>query len=555
PTFITNEQLTEQRDFYLQIQDPNIRSRIVKSFYQCENPSMEKVLTLMAEKEKDPIVLSDILHAFYTKSLKFSNIPLLKEMMKSEIPSLRGYSAYLYLDSASSTDDVFDFLKREQDEFVARIVWNKLSSLRKDLCKKDKLNSLINNIPSFQKQFVLALLTDITEKPDEEILIIETLKKGTIEEKISIAGALARRTDAGHSLLAKLSEDPDTRIRHTVAGSKFSTERLSYLLKLASDPVPAIRYLAVKSLSESPSLPDAVNAIISRLGDEDYLVRTEAENGLIALNIGDEYLSKVLDKLNDNNATASAIRVLGELKYQPSAEKIRKIILETNIPEIRRRSAIALGRLKYKEAADEIAKFAKDNDKSVRTAVAYALGQIKVQNTFNIIADLALDKEPEVSAEASMAIYEIGDSFFIKTIVENLKRVKENYLIRSAAVKAASAQITAPNEIVKALKKAALEKTIPTEMGPVFDMDQVRGGAAWALVEITKKNKDIIEETKQVLKMLQTPPEKQDDRFVSSEFLIDCAKQAQAYMEDKEPTQSEITPSSPVLIIRKIKGE
>jgi hypothetical protein len=81
----------------------------------------------------------------------------------------------------------------------------------------------------------------------------------------------------------------------------------------------------------------------------------------------------------------------------------------------------------------------------------------------------------------------------------------------------------------------------------------VRGGAAWALADIALRNGDFAGEARQVLDVLQTPTEKQSEKVSSSEFLIDCARQAQAYLEGRECGQSEITPSRPELVARPAK--
>jgi hypothetical protein len=78
---------------------------------------------------------------------------------------------------------------------------------------------------------------------------------------------------------------------------------------------------------------------------------------------------------------------------------------------------------------------------------------------------------------------------------------------------------------------------------------------AWTLAEIGRKDASFAGETKNVLAILQTPIEKQTNNISSSEFLIDCARQAQCYFEGIECPPSEITPLNPTLTINTFEGK
>lgn len=555
PCFISDQIISEQKEFYFSLSDPHMRSKLLASLYFADNPKFQTFLNELIQKEENPVVLTDILRGLYIKSCTCSNLQILKKMMKSEVPAGRAYSAVLYIDNAKSPDEIFELLKNEKNEFVAKLVWEKLST-KKDLCQTEKLYQLYDKISEIHKPYLLAILAKISVKPEEEKLIRAVIdNKEAIGEKISIAQSLASRKGVGDQILAKFAEDPDARLRAAVAKSEASDARLPFLLKLSRDADNEIRRQAIISLSKfGLASKDAVNALIERLADNELLVRNETENALISLKITEDYLSKISsEKLTDSAALASAVRVIGELKYLPASEEIRKILNETNNIEVRKRALIALGKLEYREAAKDIGKFASDNEKEIRRAVAYALGQLKEKDTFETIVKLASDNDPEVSAEASIAIFKTADPFFENVVISNLKRVKDSFLIRSAGAKAASTSCINSANAVNALKRIALEKVIPTDMGPTFDSDHSRASAAWALADIAKANAKFAKDAASILEKLQTPPEKQDDKLVSSEFLIDCARQAQAYLEGKEATQSEITPYMPELAIRKIE--
>lgn len=556
PVQIRDESLRGQKDFFFAIPDAITRSRIVVSLNGCENPGMQAVLEEMLSKEKHHEVLADVLGTMVEKKVQSSNIPVLKEMMRSEIPACRAFSACLYLDGAASPEAVFEMLQKEDSPFVSNLAWSKLLE-RKDICTASKVASLHSGIPSFQRPQLLKLLASISGQPENETLVKDAAEKGSIEEKIAVVVSLAARPACADALLAKFAEFPDARLRREVARSAASPGRLAVLIKLSSDPESEVRRLAVLSLAGfGTGCKDAVEAIIARLSDEELLVRNDAEDRLLSLEIGPEYLSLIRDgPLKSEAGVASATRVLGERRYKEASEDIRAVLLVSKVVEVRRRSLVALGHLEHNSSARDCASFAGDKDDGVRRAAAFALGQFKEKETFEAVVKLAEDKVQDVSAEALFAIFKTGDVFFADVVLSSLKRVKEHYLIRSAAVKAAAGIGVNSKEIVKALRRAALDKTIPTDMGPVFDMDQVRGGAAWALADIALRNGGFAGEARGVLDVLQTPIEKQSEKVSSSEFLIDCARQAQAYLEGRECGQSEITPSRPNLVARPAKDK
>ncbi len=557
PTQMSAQVLSEQKRFFFLTPDPIIRSRMLASFNVSENPSMAVVLDEILSKEKNPQVLSDILAVMKRKGIKSSNLPILKKLMSSEISSSRAYAACLYLDVADSPNAVLDMLANEKSVFVSNLVWEKLLE-RRNICSETLLANAFTKIPAYQHSQFFRVFASVLSLPENNKFIKDIVAGENIENKIAIAAILGRQKDCADVVLAKFAESKDPRLRMIVAQSLFGDGRLEFLLKLSDDNDSEVRRLTLNSLSGFGIENEmAINAIIKHLADEELLVRNDAEKILVELRIGDKYLSVIQKNfLGLDAGVASAVTVLGDLKYTNAAEDIRSIMREKNDVEVRKRALYALGKMDYKVSAKDCSVFATDKSAEIRRATAFALGLFGDKETFEIITKLAMDKDAETSAEALLGISRIGDPFFLNTVITCIKRVKENYIIRSSAAKAGSTLGVSSKELVKELRRACLEMTIPAEGGmKLFDSDQVRGAVAWTLAEIGRKDASFAGETKNVLAILQTPIEKQTNNISSSEFLIDCARQAQCYFEGIECPPSEITPLNPTLTINTFEGK
>jgi HEAT repeat protein len=399
----------------------------------------------------------------------------------------------------------------------------------------------------------LRILVEISKTPDKNPVVSKAVNTGTPEEKAAVAEALASRKDLGDEILAKFAEDGDIRLRLAAARSLPRDGRLAFLLKLSEDEDYEVRRLATISLGAfGKSNKEAVSGVMKRLGDPELLVRNDAEKMLVGNQIGEEYLKEIQGKyLNSDSGMASSIVVLGDLKFTAASQDVHKILIEENNDEVKRRALMALGRLGYFPSAKDAAKSAGSANSEVRRAAAFALGNLKDKETFEAIAKLANDSEAEVSAEALSGIAKIADPFFLDTVVGCIKKVKADYIVRSAAARAAGKIKGSSAEIQKSLKRICADRTIPVMGGgDEFDSDYARAAAAWALVDIALMEPAFAKEAKDVLAVLQTPLEKQNEKLQSSEALTEYSRQAEKYLNGEEcSTASKITPAKAGMII------
>jgi len=553
PIHMSDEILLEQKKFFLSAPDPTIRSRILMSLAECDNSNFGPVLEEFLLKENNPEVLSDILRIMHEKALRYSNTKILLELMKSELPSSRAYAACIYLDLPDSKTEVFEMLSKENTRFVSNMVWGKIYEKRTFFSESD-LISLYPKTPKFQLSRLLKTLAAISAIPEENAILMQFVDKGSLEDRISIAESIGQRKDCADAVLAKFAKDPDQRLRMAVARSLLSPGRLEFLCQLSQDMDSEVRRLSVISLAgDGVDNDTALLAIIARLADEEEVVRSQSENALVSVGIGDKYLNLIWKEyLSKPASEASAIKVLGELKFVAAAEDIRRIMKARGDVLTVSRSLTALGKMNHKVSVKDCAYFADSKFPEIRRATAFSLGCLAERDGFDGLAKLAMDKAPEVSAEALSGIWKIGDDFFSGTVIACLKRTGDSYLIRSAAASAASA-MPASKDFVKALRRICVEKTIIVDNGKEFDVDQVRASAVWSLAEIARKDSGFQKDARDVIAVLRSNSSKEEDQKVSSsEFLSESARQAEAFLDGKDCQASEISPAKPNLVINSI---
>lgn len=557
PTFISDNALQEQKAFFIKVKDPGIRSKMVFDLLNTGNPKASEILKDMIKIEKDEEVVTDILAVITESGFKYDNISKLKTYMKSENPRLRGLAAILYLDnanSANSADSAFDLLEKENIEYVLNTVWAKLIN-KNMLYTEQKLLDLAAKFPKNQSVFFTRAIVFKSHDPDDNSYLQKILTDGSPLEKAVLAESLAERASGGNKLIFKLSEEEDPRIRVFLAKSFPDPKRCDMLIKLSEDKDYEIRRNACISLGKYGNMNDlAVMTIIKKLSDEERQVRDAAEQTLIEISIGEKYLNELKDNyLEDEIGVGPAIIVLGRLKFAAAAPAIHEVLKKTTDDEIRERAVYTLGNLKYSPAAADIASLASSSKHLVRKAVAFALGQINESSTYEILAKLSADPEISVSTEAFDGIAATRNQYFCPAVLSGLKNVNAYSQLRSSAARAAGYIEGVSEDIIKRLRKNALEQIIIVEGERMYDADCPRASVAWALAEIAKRNIKVKSVFDEVAEMLMIPPEQQMRFPVSTEYLVEYTKQADKYFKNENCKPGQVKPATPVLTVNPMK--
>ncbi|MBI3009059.1 MAG: HEAT repeat domain-containing protein, partial [Candidatus Omnitrophica bacterium] len=134
-------------------------------------------------------------------------------------------------------------------------------------------------------------------------------------------------------------------------------------------------------------------------------------------------------------------------------------------------------------SVDALLESLSDNDTEVRRNSAWALGEVREKNALPGLIEHLSDEARVVRAESARALGKIRDVAALEPLLKALARVeKEHASIRRESAWALG-ELKDP-KAVPALIRAGTEKTIPTQMGMVFDDSQVRCQAVLALGKI-----------------------------------------------------------------------
>ena len=159
-------------------------------------------------------------------------------------------------------------------------------------------------------------------------------------------------------------------------GSIGDEESLSFLIKAAGDPSPAVRKAVYKSMARL-GIPNAVDEIVKGLEDTDDDVKLSVMKGLGGWT-GDRIKAALLCSLGDRNIWVRyhAVVLLGELGESDVEEVIVEKLLKDEAP-VKAAAAKALERLGAHDAATHLEQFLSHPDPSVRGAVESALESLR----------------------------------------------------------------------------------------------------------------------------------------------------------------------------------
>lgn len=321
------------------------------------------------------------------------------------------------------------------------------------------------------------------------------------------------------------------------------------LAGLADDADPEVRWQTAKALGAFPAAA-SFKALAKLLGDDAFRVHRAAIESMAAIADGFAVADALGPYLQDASARrrASACRVLTRLHTPKwNKELLRRVALEEE--------PLALGPLLEAlaaggapEARQWSEKHAAHPDVLVRQGVTRALRWLQEPETYPILSGYAIDQdgpEPRDTALASMA--EMGDIALSEAITASLTEMSANYIVsganRSRALSCWSAGRLkdASPELVKRLQRQALQKVIPTQMGPELDMDYIRISACLALVELARRTDDqrLRRAARLVIDGLQEGEGEAASMSLRGVALREYARQVGVYLEGGEVSPGE----------------
>ncbi len=552
PYHLEAEQLKEQSVFFSQTPDPRIRCRIAQNFSNAGNADAVPVLEKLLEAEKN-VTVSVELTASIVKLVNFappSKAETFKRFFASPDPRLRANAVAAYLAASGDAKDVFELLKTEDALSVKNIGWQELADKAEKLDAKSLVAFLSATDPVDRAGAAKALALGKAD-PDGIAELAKSLKDPDPAVRAALAAGLAQRAEGGSKLALSLCSDEHASVRCLIAA--ITSQKIPELpLKLSNDKDWEVRRLACLGFGGDKD-DTATTTLLQRLADNTKAVRNAAENTIIRNGLAEKHHQALGELLDAPAGRCSAIRVAGHLKLKQFADKIHKILEETNDRSTTIRAIKALGRLDRKDSWKLVESKADSPDKSLRRAVAFALGHLAVKDSFPTVVKMTKDKERIVAADAIEALGVIGDPCFADTLFAIIKDTTEKNpsVLRAAACWSIAKTKCADLKIAKQLSDLCLKKVLQTMMGPEYDADFVRVSACWALVDSDLMKDD---KTEKVVDYTLTSllSESKRDTLSVSPALCDYARQARLRLENKKTAPMPVPFSCPPLVGEKI---
>jgi HEAT repeat protein len=553
PTFLSETEIREQAEYYRKVSDPRLKSDIIKTLSQANNPYALKVFEDLLSSTDNQYIIEDILSILYWHypNSRLSGSSKLKKFFKSENPNIRAYALALYFKNTANSKVVFEALETEESPFVIELLWKNLKA-KPDKCDSKSLKKLVKSANRLNVANALLLLAATSADPDKEADLQKELQSPDTNLRTAIAqGILLRKNPGGDALMTELAKDKNSSVRALTAEFKAATGRELVHIALSKDSDWGVREAACKSLGDYKS-PEAIDALIENLGDKYLQVRTTAENSLVKINPGAEFVDKIGKLLGKKSFREASVRTLGLLKAKKYEQQILKIIRLTKDPEIKARAIKALGRMDMKAATETICNQAEDQADKVRQAVAFALGKLKEQKSFATLVNLSKDKAIQVALEAVKSMGKIKNSYFNPRLYTIICAVRGKPQMRAAACWAI-AKIGNPDaKTRKQLQALGMDRVIPTDMGEKeYDLYYVRASALFCLAECGKTQpKSHNDAVKMAAAFITPPPFKEN---FTGDDLKEYSRQASCYMKNQSTKPEAIKSCKPEFIVYKTK--
>ena len=561
PMFISSAKIREQSRFYISIEDPELRGRILRTLREADNPDLFAELRILLEKETDPALQADLLYLM-ARIVRQEQISApepadFRKWLKHPMPLARIGAAELLI-SAGHTVEIVSMLEKEKTEAVPAAVFNRLFSAGVTLSAAD-LKKLAASTVQSTRYGALRALAASDAKADSNKLLNEAADGADVGAQEAVAAGAAVQIAATEKLAEKLAGKPDLRVRLRIAGSVPETAaRTALLTELLKDASPFVRAEAASSLIRAARSEKLIGKMAALLHDPALQVR-EAAGKTLAHFAERKLSSDITSAINDPQAYAQLILILeacGNAEYAPLASRILTHARAEKNTDLQVKAIRALAAMKASSAASLIIDAAASESGDVRKAAAKALRVFPGAATTEALKRLMKDRADDTAVAALETIYHLQDPGFMPHLAAAVLDRSKSPLYRAAACRALCAT---PREIsenaVTALNTLLLTKCIPVPMAlPTYDSGATRACALMTLFKSAQAgNARCKEAFSRAVKRLERPVEKALDDGFADRLLLEYFRQIKLLRDGKEVTPMRIEPVEPEYYIQKAR--
>ncbi len=540
-TWLSDESVAAQSAYFKKASDPLIRKAMVSDFAKANNPAAFSALELLLADEKDVSVRDEILAVMYSMRNSplcvLKNPSALKKYFSDSSEFARAYSASIYFSGGKDFASLLALLQTEKSAFVKKLLWTELASM-KSFPDLRKLEAFYSASDSLDRAFAFFISARDSADPDSLLQLKSALKDSDFLVRSKLASALALRASGGEALLDSFAASPEIQIRTIVASMQASDRRESILLRLAADSDFEVRRLAVKGLASVKSA-QSLQVLVNALKDKSSFVRDEALASIIKRSPSPEDLSSLEFVLDDRNGSLPAARLIGSLKLDKFNSRLIDKMKSASQDESVAVYMEALAALKEKSVLSFVQSKISSSNPAMRTAVAKSLGLLNAPESYKDIEKLIRDKDQNVSLAAIKAAELSSSQSFGDVLLKVLSDFSASVSgdQRAAAAHAVAVTGIQRSDILKALRKIAVDKTVPEPMGGMlmFDSDASRISAVLAVIDLAKKgNKEAAAAAPEILKDMMNPRAMPGMTEPVGATLTDFVRQTTLYMNGEE---------------------
>jgi len=553
PTFLTRVEVLHQEQFFRQLREPEIRSRVALELAGSNNPEAVAALARLAAEETDPGTLADLLTAMDALRHLKCRPAISPTWVRHESAPVRARAMALLI-AEGVTAPVLEQLAGERDPFVLRLAWERLAATP-EACPPAPLTAGLNHPEALGRAGAATVICRQAADPDDHPGLAAGVTDRAVAVRVVLAAELGRRPNGGRELLRKLAGDPHPSVRCGVADAVAAPGRMELHLRLSADRDGEVRRLACMRLRDYP-LATVADALLARLDDPDEAARIAAEDSLIALQPGKELHDRIIADLARPGTCAAAVKILGALKVAAAIPALRPILTANGHFELLRRTVVAIGQLGDRESWAAVCALRTHPRYEVRQAVAWTLGRLAVPESYPQLIELSRDQSVPVFNEALTSMGLLGDPVFCDELNTNLREImppKGHVQRRAAAAWAWARNSRLPDETALRLaENICLKKIIPAMGIMHYDSEYSRASSCFLLVEAARRDPQLRPVAERIVGRLADPNQDRADPM-SGLCLQAFARQAMAYLNDREPVLEPVPLGHVPLSVRPIE--
>lgn len=485
---------------FLDHSDRRIRSEAAWAIGDSGLPALNAHLAERLSRETNEWVRADIVHAM-GKLNEFDGKTRAKEEDPAAIwkllqlsdpdPNVRRWSVWAIGEwkAAAAVSAVADRARKDESEIVRIVAAETLGKLGGQQAEIALTEAMNDPSPRVRQAAAAALGTFFEHHEEGVRALLAALKDTDPLVRAAAVGSLGNvNTFKVDGPVAEMASDDFAFVRKQVAASLRrleATEHVLTTIRLLADSDMSVRMEAAQTLGSFHD-EKAISPMVARLSDPDKFVRRAVSKGLVALQMADQIVPKLVAQLKNEAAEVrrEAAWALGEYRDKrgtiPLAWIVRDPDFQTSLNAIE-----ALGKVGDPLAVDELLYQLKNRSAPKRAMSAWSLGEIGDKRATNAMIPLLTDSDFEPRLETAIAAGKIRDARFVEPLIKVLHNVtSERYATRAAA--AWSLGYLGDARAVRRFQQMVAEKVIPTPFGPVYDHEAVRMNSVVALTRIAR---------------------------------------------------------------------